>query len=388
MYGSLDQDSKLNTRTLEGFNLFDSVIDKAINEADILLIAGDIFEMLNPTNRVREEFEKRLVYCNDKGLPVVFIPGNHCTPRTEGAMHPFVADRVYKLPNIFLVDSVGTQTITAKNGELIDILGLPYLYPKDWKKYGQDPGNAVANIIKKAKVGDNASIVLGHLSLAGVKNHYMGSNIFSEEFIVPKEVFQATNKFGAFILGHIHQPLIVDDRIWYSGSLFPNDFGEEADKKGYVYFEIDKDNNVSKRKHVISDFYTRFKTIRVSVSPEDSNPTRVILKSIVNALVKDCIVRVVYNVTERQLLSIDINKIREELSNTVYFDIDYRVDIEDIDHEKNEINNIISPIVAVEEFCKLKGGEFEDALQGLVMLTKDLLDEVNVDKENKIKSLE
>lgn len=388
MYGSLDQESKLNTRTLEGFRLFDSVIEKAIDVADLLTIAGDIYEMLNPTNRVREEFEKRLVYCNDKGLPVAFIPGNHCTPRTDGAMHPFVADRVYKLRNIFLIDSVGVQTITARNGELIDILGLPYLYPKDWKKYGKDPGNAVANIIKKAKVGDNASIVLGHLSLAGVKNHYMGSNIFSEEFIVPKEVFQATKKFGAFVFGHIHQVLFIDDRICYSGSLFPNDFGEEADKKGYVYFEIDKDNNVSKRKQIVLDSYTRFKTIRVSVSPDDSNPTKVILKSIVNASVKECIVRVVYNVTEKQLLNIDMNKIREELSDSTYSDIDYKVDIEDIDHEKSAINNVISPTVAVEEFCKLKGGEFKDASESFIRLTKDLLDEVNVDKEKKIKSLE
>jgi DNA repair exonuclease SbcCD nuclease subunit len=366
----------------------DEVIQKAIDSADILFVAGDIFEMLNPTNRVREEFEKRLIYCNDNELPVVFIPGNHCSPRTEGAIHPFVADRVYKLRNVFLIDGVGTQTITAKNGEAIDILGLPYLYPRDWKKYGKDPGKAVANIIKKAKVGDNASVILGHLSVAGIKNHYTGSNLFSEEFMVPKEIFQADKKFGAVILGHIHQHIWIDDRMWYSGSLFPNDFGEEADRKGYVYFEIDSDNNISNRKQVVLDSYTRFKTVRVSVASDDSNPTNVIIKAIVNASIKNCIVRVIYNVTEKQLLNIDMNKIRDELSDAVHFDIDYKVDINETDRDISNISNIMLPTESVKEYCELKGGEYADVADSLVRLTRDLLDEVTVDKEKKIKSLE
>jgi len=388
LYGNLDGKTRLNTRTLEGLTLLDKVIDTAINKGDLLCIAGDIYEMLNPTNRVRFEFEKRLIRCNENGLPVAFVPGNHCSPRSDGSIHPFVSDRVYSLPNIFLIDKIGVQTITTKNGEIIDILGLPYLYPRDWKKHGEDSGKAVASIIRDAKVGKNASIVLGHLSVAGIKNHYSGGNLFTEEFIVPKEVFQTDTKFGAVLLGHIHQQEWIDNNIWFSGSLLCHDFGEEADKKGYVYCEIDEYNNIMKRKFVNIKEYTKFKTVRIEVLKDDRDPTSIIIKSIVNADVKNCIVRVIYSITEKQLLAIDINKIKDALSETVDFKLDYDVSSGEIDHKDSSLNNIMKPSDAVKDYCNLKGNEYTDISSKLVHLTEDMLKDISTEKEHKIKSLE
>jgi DNA repair exonuclease SbcCD nuclease subunit len=385
-YGSIDNKTKINSRTVEGFRLFDSVISEAEKNGDVLFISGDIYETPNPSNRIRKEFEQRLVHCNEVGLPVVFIPGNHCIPKTDGSSHPFISDRIYSLPNIFLIDEVGVQTIAVKNGENISVLGLPHLYPKDWKKYGDNSGAAVSNIIKKSKVDKNG-IILGHLTVAGIINNYEVSDVFTDEFIVPKEVFQSTDKFAAVLLGHIHQYTKIDNNIWYSGSLFPNTFGEESDRKGYVYFEINN-NKIIKQEFVGFNSYTRLKTIKVLLDIEDKQPTDLIVKSIINANVKDCIVRVNYNVTEEQLLYMDITKIREALQDTIFFDITHDI----IDMEKDSKNNGIvvtmKPIDIVEKFCLLKGGEYQDNSKDLVNVTKELLNKVEVEREKQLKIME
>lgn len=385
-YGSIDNETKMNSRTVEGFSLLDYVISEAKNNGDILFIAGDIYETPNPSNRIRKEFEQRLVYCNEIGLPVVFIPGNHCTPKSDGSSHPFVSDRIYSLPNIFLIDEVGIQTVTAKNGEVINVLGLPHMYPKDWRKYGDNSGEAVANIIKKAQL-NGSSIIIGHLTVAGVINNYELADVFTEEFVVPKEVFQATSKFAAVILGHIHQYNKIDDNIWYSGSLFPNTFGEEADRKGYVYFEIN-DNKLVKHDFIGFTDYTRLKTVRVVADKNDKDPTDIVIKSIVNANLDGCIVRINYEVTEEQLLYMDIGKIRESLRNTVFFDITHDIIDSDRDIRKSGIEFKMKPIDVVEKFCSIRGGEYKEHTKDLVAVTNELLEKIEAEREKQLKTLE
>lgn len=389
LYGTMDGEEKMNSRTVEGFKLLDFVIETALKNADILFITGDVFENHSPSNRIRREFEQRLVYCNNKGLPVVYIPGNHDIPKSEGSSHPFISDRVHSLPNIFLIDEIGIQKITTKNGEIVNVLGLPHMYPKDWKKYGDTSGNAVSNILKKANVDDNVAVVLGHLSLAGITNNHKGGDLFTDEFVVPKEVFQAFDKkFAAFLLGHIHQHQWIDNMIWYSGSLFPNEFGEEQDRKGYVYFEIEKGKGLIKRDFVEFENFTKFKTVYVILDKEDKNPTNTILKSITNASVDGCIARVIYEVTEEQLLSIDSSKIRESLKETKYFDINYQVIKVEEDKEKSDISANLTPSVAVEKFCEYKGGEFLDNSKDLIEITNIFVDELKLEKEQKIRNLD
>lgn len=381
-YGSISDKHKINTRTLEGLELLDFVISEAKVKADILFISGDIYETANPSNRIRSEFEKRLVYCNKIELPVVFIPGNHCIPKADGSYHPFVSDRIYSLPNVFMMDNVGVQTITVKNGETINILALPYMYPKDWKKYGNNSGAAVSNIIKKVDTEGN-NIIIGHLTVSGVINNYEKTDVFSEEFTVPKEVFQSADNFSVVLLGHIHQYTKIDDNIWYSGSLFPNTFGEEADKKGYVYFEVDNNKLIN---HEFKEFkdYTRLKTIKIIIDKEDKNPTDIIVKSIINTNVNDCIVRVDYSIYEEQLIHVDINKIRESLLKTKYYDIIHNIIDTTNKNRLNSIEDSLDPIDTVDKYCGIKGGDFKENSSKLLEITKKLYELVKIDDEKTI----
>ncbi|MCK9440308.1 MAG: metallophosphoesterase [Methanothrix sp.] len=384
-YGSMNEKHRINTRSLEGLELLDFVINEANNNADVLFISGDIYETPNPTNRIRAEFEKRLVYCNKIGLPIVFIPGNHCIPKSDGSSHPFVSDRVYSLPNIFMMDDVGIQTITVKNGEIINVLALPHMYSKDWGKYGSNSSKAVSNIIKKIEIEGN-NIIIGHLTVSGAINNYEKTDVFSEEFTVPKEVFQSSNKFAVVLLGHIHQHLKIDENIWYSGSLFPNTFGEEADRKGYVYFEVDN-NKLTNYEFKEFKNYTRFKTISIIIDKEDKNPTDVIVKSIINTKVKDCIIRLDYSLTEEQLLHIDINKIKGYLEESKYFDITRHIIDDTSNNTTKTIEKSINPIDAVSEYCYIKGSKFKENNVKLIEITNKLLDLVNIDNENKIQAI-
>jgi exonuclease SbcD len=381
-YGSISDKHKINTRTLEGLELLDFVINEAKVNADVLFISGDIYETANPSNRIRSEFEKRLVYCNKIELPIVFIPGNHCIPKADGSCHPFVSDRIYSLPNVFMMDNIGVQTITVKNGEILNVLALPYMYPKDWKKYGNNSGAAVSNIIKKVDTECN-NIVVGHLTVSGVINNYEKTDVFSEEFTVPKEVFQSADNFAAVLLGHIHQYSKIDDNIWYSGSLFPNTFGEEADKKGYVYFEVDNNKLITHEFKELKN-YTRLKTVKIIIDKEDKNPTDIIVKSIINANVNDCIVKIDYSIYEEQLIHVDINKIRESLLKSKYYDIVHSIIDTTNKNRLNTIENSIDPINTVDKYCDIKGGDFKDNSSKLLEITKKLYELVKIDDEKTI----
>lgn len=390
LYGTTDSEEKMNTRSVEAFALLDSVIDVAIKKADVLFISGDIYENQSPSNRIRMEFEKRLVYCNNIGIPVVYIPGNHDIPKSEGSSHPFISDRVHSLPNVYFIDTVDEIVkVVAKNGEIIEILGLPHMYPKDWKQYGENSGEAVSNIIKKANLsGENSAGIIGHLSLAGVANNYKGNGIFSDEFVVPREVFQSAEKFSFVLLGHIHQHEWIDDKTWYSGSLFPNTFGEEKDKKGYVYFEVEKGKGIIDREFVEFENYTRFKTVYVIIDKNDKDPTNTILKSISMADLNNCIALVIYETTDEQVLNINSAKLRESLKNTKYFELCYKIIKVEDDKQKSDVSVDLKPSVAVEKFCEFKGGDFFDNSKDLIELTTSFIEEIKIEKELKLKNLD
>ncbi len=233
------------------------------NEAvDMLLVAGDMFDIGSPPNYARAlyfNFLKKVV--RTKCRHIVITGGNHDSPYMLEA-----PKELLQLLDVHVVgaasEQVADELIVLKDekGEPEAVVAaVPFLRDQDLRRAatsdgGQERierikegilahytsiGEAVATGFAQQKI---PKIVMGHLCVTGAEasdkqdNIYLGNveNIRADQF---PEVF------GYVALGHIHRPQAIGGRkqVRYSGSLIPLSFSETKDEKSVALVEFKKD---------------------------------------------------------------------------------------------------------------------------------------------------
>jgi len=142
----------------------------------------------------------------------------------------------------------------------------------------------------------------------------------------------ANPAFDYIALGHIHKHQVLNNNppVVYSGSLERLDFSDEEDEKGFYLVEIKPDQETGKRQ-VSFDFHPvnvrRFLTVNVNIEPGDTDPTAIVLNTIVNEKdkIRDAIVRLNVSLpaeVEGQLRDSEIrNAVKEAYSFTLAKDV-------------------------------------------------------------------
>lgn len=240
-------------------------IDK--NDIDVLLVAGDIFDTMTPSNRAQElyyRFLSRVAFsCCEH---VVVIAGNHDSPSLLNAPKDILCSL-----NVYVVgaatDNLEDEVIVlCKEGDQPQMIvcAVPYLRDKDIRT--TEPGETIDDKnsklvegLKNHYVGVCAIaaqkrsefidkhqvtvpiVAMGHLFTAGgktvdgdgVRELYVGTLAH-----VGKELFPSLIDYLA--LGHLHVPQMVggEDHIRYSGSPIPMGFGEATQKKKVILIEF------------------------------------------------------------------------------------------------------------------------------------------------------
>jgi exonuclease SbcD len=111
--------------------------------------------------------------------------------------------------------------------------------------------------------------------------------------------------------------------VVYAGSLERVDFGEENDEKGFYVVDIEPDATTGKRR-VSFEFYPvnarRFLTIGVTLQPEETDPTAVVLAAIAGqkTSVRDAVVRLNINLPSSLEGQLRNNEIRDALKEAHY----------------------------------------------------------------------
>ncbi|MEM8582779.1 MAG: exonuclease SbcCD subunit D C-terminal domain-containing protein [Bacteroidota bacterium] len=227
---------------------------------EILIVAGDIFDLANPPNYAREQYYDFLGQLkNTSCRQVIIIGGNHDSPSMLDA--PAVLFRYFNIHVVGAIsDSPSDQIVPLHDsgGQAIGwVAAVPFLRDRDlrYSIAGQTPGEREQKLQEgirdyyrlmaeelASKTGQNNQLLIatGHLYARGAQtaskqdNIYIGSreNILAEQF---PEIFDYV------ALGHIHRPQKVggQDRIRYSGSLIPLDFSETGDQKSVVVIDYD-----------------------------------------------------------------------------------------------------------------------------------------------------
>lgn len=224
--------------------------------ADVLLIAGDIFDTTLPSNRAQELYYTFLKDAGQTGCRhIVIIGGNHDSPSFLNAPRD-----ILRIMNVHVIGQAGQNPedevllLENANGdpELI-VCAVPYLRDRDIRRVEGDesPKDKEMKLVEgirshyaqvgehalamKNKLGLDIPIVgMGHLYTSGgetvdgdgVRELYIGSLAHVTSAIFP-------SCFDYVALGHLHVPQRVSqsERHRYSGSPLPMGFGEARQQK-------------------------------------------------------------------------------------------------------------------------------------------------------------
>ncbi len=248
-----------------------------IEKVDLLIVAGDIFDIGNPPSYARSLYYRFLTklqnsYCRH----IIIVGGNHDSPAMLNAPK--------ELLEILNVHVVGAATGNIED-EIIELFGekneleavvaaVPFLRDRDIRlsvsgetgleriariqegivRHFQEAGKAVKKYAKK-----NVPILAtGHLYAKGATASDKQNNIYIGD-IENIESDQFPTIFDYIALGHLHRPQLVgaQNHIRYSGSIIPLSFSEIQDRKSIQLLDFE----AKKLKSVVEIKIPRFREL-------------------------------------------------------------------------------------------------------------------------------
>lgn len=235
-----------------------------VKAVDVLIVAGDIFDVGYPSNSALQHYYQFLVRCKQTGCrQIVITGGNHDYISTLNA-----PQSILNALNIDIIggatNSINDEVIALKNNNeetAAYLCAVPYLRDKDIRKAiaGESHDDRLkairdgialhyqqVNEVAKSLNSNNLPVLAtGHLYMAGVKlseserDVQMGNQAGFEWDAFPHD-------FDYVALGHIHRPqrIAQQEHVRYSGSPIPLSFSEKSDRKQVVLIEVDGKDKV------------------------------------------------------------------------------------------------------------------------------------------------
>ncbi|WP_227369889.1 exonuclease SbcCD subunit D C-terminal domain-containing protein [Halomonas sp. M20] len=217
----------------------------ATRQPDALLIAGDVFDVVNPSLRAQELLYDFIVGAHERlpQLEIVMIAGNHDSGNRIELPAPLMQrlnaharGRVQWRDDGELDSERLLIPLHDTSGEIRAwCLALPFLRPAEVT--GGDIGDYAAGIarVHRELIDDarerrqpgQALVAMSHAHLQGasVSEHSERPIVIGGEEALPASLFPEDIAYVA--LGHLHRPQqVVEARIRYSGTPLPMDFSE------------------------------------------------------------------------------------------------------------------------------------------------------------------
>jgi DNA repair exonuclease SbcCD nuclease subunit len=233
----------INQREADVANAFRAVVDDVLAaEPDAVLIAGDLFHAVRPTNHSIVFAFRQLQRLIEglPGVPVVIIAGNHDTPRST---------ETGSILRLFEELGVALATDEPRRIEFPDrdlsVLAVPHgaLFA------------AERPVLRPAGAAKYQVLML-HGEVEGVFPSDRSSVEYGGALLDPAELTREAWSYVA--LGHYHVSHQVGPRIWYAGApeyVSPNPWGELADEarhgtRGKAWLLVDLDSGAVERRPV------------------------------------------------------------------------------------------------------------------------------------------
>ena len=224
-----------------------------------LLIAGDIFDVINPASAAQKQLYQFLADAHDiaPNMQTLMIAGNHDSGYRIEQVEPLLEKYNARTVGVIHKNAEGHIDLDRLLVPIYDehkqiaawCLTLPFLRPAEITGFNEQTAssqNAIAYLhqqliteAKKRKTADQALILMSHAHMQG------GETSDSERpIIIGNEEALSTALFDDAIdyvaLGHLHKPQKVgQEHIRYSGSPIPLSFSEINYKHQIVEVTID-----------------------------------------------------------------------------------------------------------------------------------------------------
>jgi len=216
-------------------------------QPDVLLIAGDIFDTVNPPVKAQERLYDFIVSAHEQQplLTIVMIAGNHDSGSRIELPAPLMRRlRTHALGRVMWLDDGQLDSerlllpLPNASGEIAAwCLALPFLRPAEvtgahlGDNYLRGIGQVHEWLIEAANAKrqpSQALVAISHAHMAGgsVSEDSERSLIIGNAEALPASLFGSSISYVA--LGHLHKPQKVngEERIRYSGSPIPLSFSE------------------------------------------------------------------------------------------------------------------------------------------------------------------
>jgi len=208
---------------------FDTVIEYALkNKPDLFLVAGDLFDQIQPRNPARARAMQQFRALHDKGIRVFLISGHHDTPKSmEQGSSPLSVYGNSEYATFFQDNDKPSQKTLNINGEEVTVAGVSYNPLLTW---GTDPLRGV-----KVQPSGDINIFILHYPIDGFTGYGK-----MESLVRPSSL---PTGFQLVAAGHLHKhqkSKIAGIDTIYSGSTERVNFSEENEEKGFVWLELDK----------------------------------------------------------------------------------------------------------------------------------------------------
>lgn len=217
----LDSDTGLSIRTHDKLDALHEALSISVSQnCEAFFICGDIYEKLNPPEKLKEAFLRTIIPFS-KEIKIIIFPGNH-----DGA----------DFTNNYLSELAILEDLKDPPFKIIDEPTTLYLN-NGRDKFLVYPWNADHDkIVRDLEQYEEGLILVGHMEIIGATT--------STEYHLTKGIHQGIlQKFKYVILGHYHKHQRLARNLLYVGSPIIKDMSEIHDKnKGFIIYDSNSNN--------------------------------------------------------------------------------------------------------------------------------------------------
>ncbi|HEY9722619.1 MAG TPA: exonuclease SbcCD subunit D [Oscillatoriaceae cyanobacterium] len=386
-YGRWNPATGLHARLEDYLASLDQVVAHALKwEADVFLIAGDIYKSKDPSPTQQREFARRVRRLTSEGIQVVLLVGNHDQPNRHGDANPLDIYASLELPGVTIFRKPGLETLATRRGPL-QIAGIPHLPRSYLMAHQQTVPRSLADAerllegvidetlaaLAEAVEPDVPAVLTAHLSIDTATLGSEQALMLGKGLTLPREAL-CLPQFDYVAMGHVHKPQIIGDKpsAVYPGSLDRIDFGEEKDDKGFYAVSVSRGEVALER---VGIDVRPFRTVRVDLC-DAADPTAELLAAIARQPLEGAVVRLAYVLQAERANSINEEAVREALAGT--FDVVWRPELipGTVRSRHPELNEAVvtNPLAALEKYLGLRP-ELEGSREALLAKAAELLEE-------------
>lgn len=222
------------------------VIDTALKqEADAVIIAGDIYDKSVPPAEAVEVFDWFITELSQKGIKIYAVSGNHDSPQRIAFGSGIMSKSGVYFSGVYN-GKVEKYVFEDKYGK-VNIYLLPFIKPANVKRYYEDKeitdyNSALKTVLENTPINENdRNVIVAHQFVTGAQRSD------SEEISVGGIDNVDASLFKTFdytALGHIHGPQSMGKNIIYSGSPLKYSFSEINQKKAMVIVDLNEKGSV------------------------------------------------------------------------------------------------------------------------------------------------